>query len=81
MNYKKIILVGFISAFVAVLTSVLGVTGTVIGSVISSVLYNMLSEAPINFGGNLEMIISSGTFIGDIYGNFYKSYPYVYPSV
>lgn len=45
LNYKKIILVGFISAFVAVLTSILGVAGTVIGSVISSVLYNMLSEA------------------------------------
>ena len=45
MNYSKIILVGFISAFVAVLTSVLGVAGTIIGSVISSVLYNMLSEA------------------------------------
>lgn len=45
MNYSKIILVGFISAFVAILTSVLGVAGTVIGSVISSVLYNMLSEA------------------------------------
>lgn len=45
MNYSKLILVGFISAFVAVLTSVLGVAGTVIGSVISSVLYNMLSEA------------------------------------
>ena len=27
---------------------------------------------------NLEMIISSGTFIGDIYGNFYKLYPYVH---
>lgn len=45
MNYKKLILVGCISAFVAVLTSVLGVTGTIIGSVVSSVLYNMLSEA------------------------------------
>ena len=45
MNYKKIILVGFISAFVAVLTSVMGVAGTIIGSVISSVLYNMLTEA------------------------------------
>ena len=45
MNYSKIVLVGFISAFVALLTSVLGVAGTVIGSVISSVLYNMLSEA------------------------------------
>lgn len=45
MNYKKIILVGFISAFVAILTSVMGVAGTIIGSVISSVLYNMLTEA------------------------------------
>ena len=45
MNYKKIILVGFISAFVALLTSIMGVAGTVIGSVISSVLYNMLTEA------------------------------------
>nr|WP_295162821.1 hypothetical protein [uncultured Methanobrevibacter sp.] len=51
MNYKKLVLVGFISAFVAVLTSVMGVAGTIIGSVISSVLYNMLTEAldkPIN---------------------------------
>lgn len=55
MNYKKIILVGFISAFVAVLTSVLGVAGTVIGSVISSVLYNMLSEA-------LEKPVSNASF-------------------
>ena len=45
LNHKKIILVGFISAFVAILTSVMGVTGTIIGSVISSVLYNMLTEA------------------------------------
>lgn len=45
MNYKKLVLVGAISAFVAVLTTVLGVTGTIIGSVVSSVLYNMLSEA------------------------------------
>lgn len=45
MNYKKLILVGIISAFVAVLTSVMGVAGTIIGSVISSVLYNMLTEA------------------------------------
>lgn len=45
MNHSKIILVGIISAFVAITTSVLGVTGTIIGSVISSVLYNMLSEA------------------------------------
>lgn len=55
MNYKKLILVGCISAFVAVLTSILGVAGTVIGSVISSVLYNMLSEA-------LEKPVSSATF-------------------
>ena len=45
MNYKKLILVGFISAFVAVLTSIMGVAGTIIGSVITSVLYNMLTEA------------------------------------
>ena len=55
MNYKKLILVGCISAFVAVLTSVLGVAGTVIGSVISSVLYNMLSEA-------LEKPVTSSAF-------------------
>lgn len=55
MNYKKLILVGFISAFVAVLTSVLGVAGTIIGSVISSVLYNMLSEA-------LENPVTNATF-------------------
>lgn len=45
MNYKKLILVGFISAFVAILTSIMGVAGTIIGSVITSVLYNMLTEA------------------------------------
>lgn len=55
MNYKKLVLVGCISAFVAVLTSVLGVAGTVIGSVISSVLYNMLSEA-------LEKPVEMATF-------------------
>ena len=55
MNYKKIILVGCISAFVAVLTSVLGVAGTVIGSVISSVLYNTLSEV-------LEHPVEQATF-------------------
>ena len=51
MNYKKLLLVGFISAFVAFLTSIMGVAGTVIGSVITSVLYNMLTEAlenPVN---------------------------------
>lgn len=64
MNYKKIILVGFISAFVAVLTSVMGVAGTIIGSVISSVLYNMLTEAlekPVNkasFSANFEWEIA-----------------------
>ncbi len=55
VNYKKLILVGCISAFVAVLTSILGVAGTVIGSVISSVLYNMLSEA-------LEKPVEMATF-------------------
>ena len=45
MNHSKIILVAFISAFVAITTAVLGVAGTIIGSVLSSVLYNVLSEA------------------------------------
>ncbi|WP_458454758.1 hypothetical protein [Methanobrevibacter sp.] len=64
MNHKKIILVGFISAFVALLTSILGVTGTIIGSVVSSVLYNMLTEAlekPVNeaaFSTNFEWEIA-----------------------
>lgn len=70
MNYKKIILVGFISAFVAVLTSVLGVAGTVIGSVISSVLYNMLSEA-------LEKPVSNATFKT----NFEWEIAYIFPLV
>jgi hypothetical protein len=68
LNYKKIILVGCISAFVAVLTSVLGVAGTVIGSVISSVLYNMLSEA-------LEKPVSSATFST----NFEWEVAYIFP--
>ena len=68
LNYKKIILVGCISAFVAVLTSVLGVAGTVIGSVISSVLYNMLSEA-------LEKPVSSATFST----NFEWEIAYIFP--
>ena len=55
MNYKKLVLVGCISAFVAILTTILGVAGTVIGSVISSVLYNMLSEA-------LENPVSNASF-------------------
>ena len=70
MNYKKIILVGFISAFVAILTSVLGVAGTVIGSVISSMLYNMLSEA-------LENPVSNATFNHD----FEWEIAYVFPLV
>ncbi|MBE6501207.1 MAG: YihY/virulence factor BrkB family protein [Methanobrevibacter thaueri] len=68
MNYKKIILVGFISAFVAVLTSVLGVAGTVIGSVISSMLYNMLSEA-------LEEPVSTAKFST----NFEWEIAYIFP--
>lgn len=70
MNYKKIILVGFISAFVAVLTSVLGVAGTVIGSVISSMLYNMLSEA-------LESPVSNAAFST----NFEWEIAYIFPLI
>lgn len=70
MNYKKIILVGFISAFVAILTSVLGVAGTIIGSVISSMLYNMLSEA-------LEKPVSQATFSTD----FEWEIAYIFPLV
>lgn len=44
LKHSKIILVAFISAFVAFTTAVLGVAGTIIGSVLSSVLYNVLSE-------------------------------------
>ena len=44
MNHAKIILVAFISAFVAITTVFLGVTGTIIGSVLSSVLYNVFLE-------------------------------------
>lgn len=44
MNHAKIVLVAFISAFVAITTAFLGVAGTIIGSVLSSVLYNVLSE-------------------------------------
>lgn len=71
MNYKKIILVGFISAFVAILTSVLGVAGTVIGSVISSVLYNMLSEA-------LEKPVTNASFNSK---NFEWDIAYIFPIV
>lgn len=70
MNYKKLVLVGFISAFVAVLTSFLGVTGTIIGSVISSVLYNMLSEA-------LDQPVSNASFDTD----FEWDIAYVFPLV
>ena len=68
MNYKKLILVGVISAFVAILTSILGVAGTVIGSVISSVLYNMLSEA-------LEKPVATATFST----NFEWDVAYIFP--
>ncbi len=71
MNYKKIILVGFISAFVAILTSVLGVAGTVIGSVISSVLYNTLSEA-------LENPVTNASFKKS---NFEWDIAYVFPLI
>ena len=71
MNYKKIVLVGFISAFVALLTSVLGVAGTVIGSVISSVLYNALSEA-------LEEPVTKASFKKR---NFEWDIAYVFPLV
>lgn len=70
LNYKKIILVGFISAFVAILTSVLGVAGTVIGSVISSMLYNMLCEG-------LESPVSSATFST----NFEWEIAYIFPLI
>ena len=71
MNYKKIILVGFISAFVAILTSFLGVAGTVIGSVISSVLYNTLSEA-------LEKPVTNASFKRS---NFEWDIAYVFPLI
>lgn len=70
MNYSKLILVGCISAFVAILTSVLGVAGTIIGSVISSVLYNMLSEI-------LEKPVQEAAFSND----FEWEVAYVFPLV
>ena len=70
MNYSKIILVGCISAFVALLTSVLGVAGTIIGSVISSVLYNMLSEV-------LEKPVQEAAFSSD----FEWEVAYVFPLI
>lgn len=70
MNHKKLILVGFISAFVALLTSILGVAGTIIGSVITSVLYNMLTEA-------LENPVSEAKFST----NFEWEIAYIFPLV
>jgi ABC-type multidrug transport system fused ATPase/permease subunit len=70
MNYKKLALVGFISAFVAFLTSIMGVAGTIIGSVITSVLYNMLTEA-------LENPVNKATFSAD----FEWDIAYVFPLV
>ena len=68
LNYKKLVLVGFISAFVALLTSIMGVAGTIIGSVISSVLYNMLTEA-------LEKPVDQASFSA----NFEWDIAYVFP--
>lgn len=68
LNYKKLILVGFVSALVAVLTSIMGVAGTIIGSVISSVLYNMLTEA-------LDKPVGNATFKA----NFEWDIAYVFP--
>lgn len=70
LNHAKIILVGVISAFVAVTTSLLGITGTIIGSVISSVLYNVLSEA-------LENPVSGTSFNR----NFEWDIAYVFPLI
>lgn len=70
MNHAKIILVGVISAFVAITTSVLGITGTIIGSVISSVLYNVLSEA-------LDKPVSDSSFNS----NFEWEMAYVFPLI
>ncbi|MBR3141161.1 MAG: hypothetical protein IKF11_09950, partial [Methanobrevibacter sp.] len=70
MNYTKLIIVGVVSAFVAVLTYVLGLAGTIIGSVITSVLYNMLTEA-------LEKPVDGVS----IKGNFEWEVVYVFPLV
>ena len=70
VNYSKIVLVGVISAFVAIATSLMGVTGTIIGSVISSVLYNTLSEA-------LEKPVQERSFSSD----FEWEIAYVFPLV
>lgn len=68
MNYKKLLIVAFASAFVAVLTSILGIAGTVIGSVGSSVLYNVLCES-------LEKPVSNAA----IKSNFEWDVAYVFP--
>ena len=68
MNHKKLWLVGFVAAFVAILTSFLGVTGTVIGSVISSVLYNALTEA-------LEQPVTEKTFSHDFEWDIAYAFP------
>ena len=70
MNYKKIVLVGFISAFVAILTSIMGVAGTIIGSVISSVLYNMLTEA-------LEKPVGQAAFSTDFEWEIAYAFPLI----
>lgn len=70
MNHKKIILVGCISAFVAITTVLLGVAGTIIGSVLSSVLYNILSEA-------LERPVGKATFSS----NFEWEMAYIFPLI
>ena len=70
MNHSKIILVGCISAFVALTTVFLGVAGTIIGSVLSSVLYNVLSEL-------LEEPVENARFST----NFEWDIAYVFPLV
>lgn len=70
MNYKKIVLLGFISALLVIFTSKLGVEGTVIGSLISSVLYNTLSQV-------LDEPISTPT----IKRNFEWEIAYVFPLI
>ncbi len=70
MNHSKIILVGCISAFVAVTTIFLGVTGTIIGSVLSSVLYNVFLEV-------LEKPVENAK----ISANFEWDVAYVFPLI
>jgi len=70
LNHSKIILVGCISAFVAITTLFLGVTGTIIGSVLSSVLYNVFLEV-------LEKPVENAK----ISGNFEWDIAYVFPLI